>query len=83
MPLVKIEILAGKSAEYIKAILDDVHHALVQSINMPEHDRIQRLYELDAGNFEAYPKKTDNVTIIENTMFKGRSTQPKSNFTRL
>ncbi len=77
MPLVKIEIRAGKSTEYKKAILDGVHQALFQSIKIPDYDRIQRLYELDAGNFEAYPNKTDNVTIIEITMFKGRSTEAK------
>lgn len=77
MPLVKIEIRAGKSAEYKKAILDGVHQALVQSIRIPDHDRIQRLYELDAGNFEASPNKTDNITIIEITMFKGRSIKAK------
>lgn len=33
MPLVKIEIRKGQSAEYKKAVLDGVHEALVQAIN--------------------------------------------------
>lgn len=75
MPLVKIEILAGKSAEYKKALLEGVHQALVQSIKIPDYDRHQRLYELDSDNFEAHQANIDDVTIIEIT--------PKSSFTRL
>ncbi|MBI5680795.1 MAG: tautomerase family protein [Methanobacterium sp.] len=77
MPLVKIEIRKGKSAEHKKAILDGVHDALVKSIKIPDHDRFQRLYELNNENFESPPNKTDNVTLIEITMFKGRTMSAK------
>jgi phenylpyruvate tautomerase PptA (4-oxalocrotonate tautomerase family) len=77
MPLVKIEIRKGKSSEYKKALLDGVHRALVQTIKILDHDRTQRLYELDADNFEAAPNKTDNITVIEIVMFKGRSIEAK------
>jgi len=50
MPLVKIEIRKGKPVEYKKALLDGIHDALVQTIKIPEHDRFQRLYELDLKN---------------------------------
>ncbi len=76
-PLVKIEIRKGKSDEYKKALLDGVHDALVEAIRIPDYDRFQRLYELDALNFEAPETKTDNVTIIEITMFQGRSIEAK------
>jgi phenylpyruvate tautomerase PptA (4-oxalocrotonate tautomerase family) len=77
MPLVKIEIRKGKSPEYKKALLDGVHRALVQTIKILDYDRTQRLYELDADNFEASPNKTDNITAIEIVMFKGRSIEAK------
>jgi len=77
MPLVKVEIRKGKSREYKKAILDGVHDALVQAIKIPDHDRFQRVYELDEANFEAPEGKTDNVTLIEITMFHGRSIDAK------
>lgn len=79
MPLVKIEIRKGKSDEYKKAILDGVHDALVESIKIPDYDRFQRIYELDEENFESPPNKTDNVMIIEITLFHGRSTESKKN----
>ena len=77
MPLVKVEIRKGKSSEYKKAILDGVHDALVQAIKIPDHDRFQRIYELDEANFEAPEGKTDSVTLIEITMFHGRSIDAK------
>lgn len=77
MPLVKIEIREGKSPEYKKVILDGVHQALVQAFGIPDNDRFQRLYELPSSNFEAPPDRSDNVTIVEITMFKGRSLKTK------
>jgi len=76
-PLVKIEIKKGKSIEYKKALFNGVHEALVETIKIPDHDRFQRIYELENGNFE-YPKtKTDNITLIEIIMFAGRSNHAK------
>lgn len=80
MPLVKIEILKGYSTEYKKAILDAVHGALVESIKIPDDDRFQRLYELEKENFEFPPNKSEHVTLIEITMFPGRSLEAKKAF---
>ena len=83
MPLVKIEIRKGKTGAYKKALLDGVHEALVEAIKIPDWDRFQRLYELDAANFEASAGKTDNITIIEITVFSGRSFEAKKKLYRL
>lgn len=77
MPLVKIEILKGKDLCFKKAIMDGVHRALVSALKIPEHDRMQRLYELDRENFDRSVGKTENFTLIEITMFKGRSLEAK------
>lgn len=77
MPLVKIEILKGKTDDHKKAILDGVHDALVHAIKIPDYDRSQRIYELDKANFEYPETKTDNITLIEITMFQGRSLTAK------
>jgi len=76
MPLVRIEIEKGFTPEYKKAILDGVHQALVDAIKIPDEDRRQRLYELDASNFE-HTGRSNQYTIIEVTMFKGRSNEAK------
>jgi 4-oxalocrotonate tautomerase family enzyme len=77
MPLVKIEIFKGKSDAYKKTLLDCVHQSLVAAIGIPGNDRMQRLYELDAANFETKDDKTDAFTIIEITLFMGRSREAK------
>lgn len=76
MPLVRIEIEKGNHPEYKKAILDGVHQALVETIKIPDNDRRQRLYELDVEHFE-HIGRSHQYTIIEITMFKGRSNEAK------
>jgi phenylpyruvate tautomerase PptA (4-oxalocrotonate tautomerase family) len=82
MPLVKVELRAGKPAGYKKAILDGVHAALVASIGIPDYDRFQRLYELEPENFEIPPNKSGNAVLIEIVMFKGRSIEAKKRLFR-
>jgi phenylpyruvate tautomerase PptA (4-oxalocrotonate tautomerase family) len=77
MPLVRIEILKGKDTKFKKAVMDGVHRALVDAIKIPEYDRMQTLYELDPENFERSAGKTENVVLIELTIFKGRSPEAK------
>lgn len=82
MPLVKITIRSGQSVNYKKALLDGIHKALAQAFKIPEHDRYQILHELDAEHFETPPAKTENVTMIEITVFRGRSSEAKKELYR-
>ena len=77
MPHVRIEVREGRSASEKEALLEAVHSALVEALKIPEHDRIQRLYELSAEDFEVPPNRTGMVTLIEVTMFPGRSYDAK------
>lgn len=77
MPEVRIEIREGRSASEKKVLLEAVHSALVEALRIPEQDRIQRLYELPADHFEIPPDKTDLFTLVEITMFPGRSLEAK------
>jgi|WetSurMetagenome_2_1015567.scaffolds.fasta_scaffold202939_1 phenylpyruvate tautomerase PptA (4-oxalocrotonate tautomerase family) len=77
MPLVKVEITQGKSQGYKSAILDGIHEALVTAFKIPADDINQRLYELPGKNFEKRNTKSSNFTIIEITVFKGRSYEAK------
>ena len=77
MPLVKVEIIKGKTAEYKKILLQSIHDALVAALQIEDDDRYQRLYELDADCFERRAAKTDRFTLIELTLFPGRSKEIK------
>ncbi|WP_018305150.1 tautomerase family protein [Desulfitobacterium hafniense] len=77
MPLVKVEILKGRSVDYKKAILDGIHSALVEAFKIPDYDRNQRLYELESEHFEIPDTKSEQCILIELTVFKGRSLEAK------
>jgi phenylpyruvate tautomerase PptA (4-oxalocrotonate tautomerase family) len=77
MALVRVEIYEGKSKEYKKAVLDGIHNALVTAFRIPADDRNQRLYELKSEHFERRSNTTTDFTIIEITLFKGRSFEAK------
>ena len=78
MPLVRIEIIKGKSADYKKEMLDAVHTALINAIKIEDWDRFQRLYEIEDDFFERSESKTDKFTMIEITMFQGRTKEQKA-----
>lgn len=77
MPLVRIDIIKGKSAEYKKTMLDCIHEGLMESIGISDWDRFQRIIEIDGTDFETPMEKTDQFTMIEITMFQGRSKEQK------
>ena len=76
MPLVRIEIIKGQSREYKAAVLQAVHEGLVSALGIPEDDRYQRLYELDAADFEC-AGKTEKFCMVELTLYPGRSREMK------
>ena len=41
MPLVKVNLLKEKSKDAKKALLDNIHAALIDAFKMPENDRNQ------------------------------------------
>lgn len=77
MPLVKIEMLKGKSSEYKKGVLESVHEGLVEALGIEDWDRFQRIIEYDKADFEFPDFKSDNFMIIELTIFPGRTAEQK------
>lgn len=79
MPLVKVEMIKGNTKEYKQNYLQAIHEALMTTLSIPDEDRFQRLYEIDRDNFEINSTKTDKFSIIELTLFPGRSKETKRN----
>jgi phenylpyruvate tautomerase PptA (4-oxalocrotonate tautomerase family) len=77
MPLVTITLLKGRSKEIKKAILTEVHDALVKCFKIPDSDRYQRIIEIERDNFEFPSDRTENCVSIELTVFPGRSLDAK------
>lgn len=77
MPLVKVNILKGKSPEFKKTLFDCIHQGLIDAFGIADWDRFQRLEEYDRDSWEAPEGKTENFMIIELTIFPGRSREQK------
>jgi 4-oxalocrotonate tautomerase len=51
MPLVRIDLLQGKSAEYRRALGNAVHEAMIATIDVPADDRFQIVTEHAPDHF--------------------------------
>jgi len=82
MPLVRIELQRGKSAEYRQAIADGIYEAMRETIQVPEHDRFELISEHEPGNFLCDRhylgiERTEDLVIVQITLRRGRTTEAK------
>jgi len=82
MPLVRIDLRTGKSAEHRRAIGEAVHQAMVETIKVPALDRFQVIREDDADGLLYDPEylgihRDDDVVFIQITLNSGRSVELK------
>jgi phenylpyruvate tautomerase PptA (4-oxalocrotonate tautomerase family) len=47
VPLVVVDLIAGRSAEQVRALLNGVHDAVVEGLAVPQRDRYQIVHEHD------------------------------------
>ena len=85
MPFVRIDLAAGKPAEYRKTIGDVVYDAMRTTINVPEHDRFQVITEHPPGELFIDPvylgiERTADCVLIQITLNEGRTTEMKKAF---
>jgi phenylpyruvate tautomerase PptA (4-oxalocrotonate tautomerase family) len=77
MPLIRVQIREGWSPADKAGLLDAIHAAAVEALRIPDEDRTQTLTEHPAEAFEIPPGKGDRFTLVEITMFAGRSLDAK------
>src|SRR5436190_23582670 len=74
----------GTRLEPIKAKLSDVIHSCVMdALQFPADKRAHRFFTLDPSNFFYPAGRTERYTIIEISMFEGRSIETKKRLIRL
>jgi phenylpyruvate tautomerase PptA (4-oxalocrotonate tautomerase family) len=74
----------GSRLNPIKAMLSDViHSCVVEALQYPEDKRAHRFFPLDPSDFYFPVGRTERYTIIEISMFEGRSIQAKKHLLRL
>jgi phenylpyruvate tautomerase PptA (4-oxalocrotonate tautomerase family) len=82
MPLVRISLRQGKSAEYRKAIGDGVHRAMIEALAIPPDDRFQVTTEHPPEGLVYDPQylgvqRSENVVFVQITLSAGRKPQQK------
>lgn len=82
MPLVKVNLLKGRSAEEKDSIAASIQSALVSTLEVPEADRYQLFNEYDGESLRHTSgylgmTYTDQLLIIEITFLEGRDDELK------
>ncbi len=82
MPLVRIDVLPGRTPDQLGAIADGVHRALIEAIGIPEKDRFQVVAQHEAGGLVFDPtylgiRRTAGVVFVQITLSSGRSLEQK------
>jgi phenylpyruvate tautomerase PptA (4-oxalocrotonate tautomerase family) len=82
MPLVKVNLLAGRSAEEKDSIAASIQSALVSTLEVPDEDRYQLFNEYDGESFRHTSGNlgmtyTDQLLIVEITFLEGRDDELK------
>ena len=85
MPLVRIDLLQGKPKEYVAAIGESVHRAIVETIGVPARDHFQVITEHAPGYlvYDAHyleVNRSDDVVFIQIFLSAGRSREQKQGF---
>ena len=87
MPLIRLDVIEGRSETEIKQLLDAVHRAMLSAFNVPERDRYQVVSEHKATHLIAEDTglgipRSDKFVLIQVTS-RPRTRAEKERFYRL
>lgn len=85
MPLVRIDLPAGRSAEDRRAIGEVIYTAMTETLNVPKDDRFQIFTEHASGTLVIDPtylniQRSPAAIILQITLNEGRSVELKKAF---
>jgi len=85
MPLVRIDLIEGKSSDYREAIGTVIYEAMVKTLNVPKNDRFQVISERSAEELIIDPtylgiERTGDCIMIQITLNEGRTVELKQQF---
>jgi 4-oxalocrotonate tautomerase len=85
MPLVRIDLPAGKPADYARQVADVVYEAMLATLNAPQNDRFQIICEHPGGSMiiDAHYldiERSSDALIIQMTLNEGRTLEAKKAF---
>lgn len=85
MPFTRITLRQGKPPEYLRAISDSLHQALVEAFDVPPDDRFQAIHQLgpDELIFDRHylgGPRSDDFVLFAITAGRPRDTRTKQAF---
>jgi 4-oxalocrotonate tautomerase len=85
MPLVRIDLRKGKPAEYVRAVGEAVHRAMMEVLDVPARDHFQVITEHDAEHLVYDPgyleiPRDDDVIFLQVALSAGRDAAKKQAF---
>jgi len=80
---VKIYGLREHLGPMIPAMSDVIHSCVVDALQYPQDKRAHRFFQLESSEFFYPPGRSGKYTIIEFSMFEGRSVETKKKLIRL
>jgi phenylpyruvate tautomerase PptA (4-oxalocrotonate tautomerase family) len=87
MPLIRFDLIKGRTDKEIADLLDAAHEATLAAFHVPMRDRYQIMQEHEASRLRIEDtglglERTDQVVIVQVTS-RPRTTEEKQNFYRL
>ena len=87
MPLLRIDLVEGRSEEELKKLLDAIHRAMLDAFKVPERDRYQIVHEHPVAEMKVEDTglgipRTDGVVMVQVTT-RPRSRLEKQTFYEL
>ena len=87
MPLIRVDVIEGRSLDEIKTLLDATHRALVSVFKIPKRDRYQIVHEHRPSHFMVEDTglgitRTNKCVVIQITT-RPREREAKESFYRL
>src|SRR4051794_8180525 len=85
MPLARIDVPAGKSADFHRVVGEVVYDAIITALKAPKDDRFQVITEHPTGGLIVDPsylgiQRTADAVIIQLTLNEGRTVDMKRAF---
>jgi phenylpyruvate tautomerase PptA (4-oxalocrotonate tautomerase family) len=85
MPLARIDLPAGKPADYRRTVADVVYEAMLTTLNAPRNDRFQAISEHTRDTLIIDPtylgiERSPEALIIQLTLNEGRTLEMKKAF---
>ena len=79
MPIARIEVRKSWPVEKQQFLIQALHAAMLTALKIPERDKQIRFVEHRPEHFAVPPGATENYTLVELSMFPGRSLEAKRN----